>query len=174
MIFYWIFSVVFYIGMLVAVLYRLRDIRRNPQKYKEVKGLERYKKSFWYEKKYERYGLGYYANLIFFIPFILLFLQGYYFFCGMLHVIFPILAGNARESDLFYIGCCGCIFYQIALVQYLLFKIHRPMFVAARIYSTNFDWVYGGKYDLCLRDVYRWLFWCTLICMPFMLIGLVL
>ncbi len=48
------------------------------------------------------------------------------------------------------------------------------MFVAARIYSTNFDWVYGGKYDLCLRDVYRWLFWCTLICMPFMLIGLVL
>ena len=149
MIFYWIFAIVFYIGTLVAVLYRLGDIQRNPQKYKDVTGMERYKKSFWYEKKHKRYGLGYYASLIIGLPFLLLFLQGYYYFCGLLRIIFPALAGMGQNSDLFYIGGIGCVFYHIALGQYLLFKIHRPMFVAARIYATDFDWVYGGKYDLC-------------------------
>ena len=174
MLFYWIFAGGFYIGMLGVILYRLRDIQRNPQKYKEIKGRDRYAKSFWYEKKCKRYGLGYYASLIIWIPFIFLFIQGYYYVCGALHCIFPALAGNGRDSDFFYIGLLGCVFYQIALMQYLLFRIHRPMFVAARIYSTEWDWVQEGKYHLAWRNVYRWLFWCTLICMPFMLIGLVL
>lgn len=174
MIIYWIIAGSLYIGILIVILYRLRDVKRNPQKYKEINGLERYKKSFWHEKEYKRYGLGYYASLLVFIPFLFLFLQGYYYFCGLLHIIFPILAGNGRDSDLFYIGECSCIFYQISLAQYLLFKIHRPMLVAARIHSTEWEWVHDGKYHLAWRNVYRWLFWCTLICMPFMLIGLVL
>ena len=174
MIFYWIFAVVFYIGMLVAVLYRLRDIRRNPQKYNEVKGLERYKKSFWYEKEYNSCGRGYFATLILWIPFMFLFLGACYHFCSLLHSLFPALAGNGQDSDLFYIGLFACVLYQIALIQYLLFKIDSPIFVSARIHSMHLDWMCMEGNHLAWRNMYRWLFWCTLICMPFMLIGLVL
>ena len=160
-----------YVAVLYCIVYKLRDIRDNPKYYNRIEGFERYRKSFWYEKKIKRYGAAYYATLLLGIPFLIFFLQAYFYLSLLLHSV----SDSIFPSDFFYFGGISIIFYSIPLIYSILMHVNRPIFVAARLYwIPNEEWFEKGKYHLAWRNVYRWLLVCSILCLPFLLLGTVL
>lgn len=165
---FWIVVTIGYAAFIAWNAYKLRDIARNPQKYELVKGRERYRKSFWYESGYERYGKHYHASLILGIPgFIILLLL-------MFAVMYLIQRYLLIPADTMYlqsvglgIGFCAALFFAISLEQYIFFLVNKPIFVAARLYCAS-----SKNHVKACRDAFLWLIVLGVICLPVMVIGI--
>lgn len=160
--------VIGYIAFIVWNIYKLKDIARNPQKYETVKGKERYRKSFWYESGYERYGKNYHATLVLGIPCMLLLLV-LYFAVGNLIQRFLLIPTDALHltSGSLWIGASGTSFFSISLEQFIMFSVNRPIFVAARLYmATTQNYVKAWRNTILLLLVMG------IICLPIMAIGI--
>ena len=167
-------SLIGYIAFIVCNVYKLKDIARNPQQYETVKGKERYRKSFWYESGYKRYGKNYHAGLILFIPFMLL-LPLLYLIFGFLvqrYLLIPAEATYLCSTGLF-IGVLGAQFFTISLSQIVLFYVNAPIFVAARLYcagctvkSDSDDYLKAWKKSILVLLVIG------IICLPILAIGI--
>lgn len=166
-----VFGIVFAIGYIAFIawnVYKLRDIAKNPQKYELVKGREHYRKSFWYESGYERYGKHYHAYLILGLPFAFLFPVLFWVFGDFIQKILfiPNDAIPLRTPGVL-IGTIAAIFYGISLEQFVLFSINKPIFVAARLYFAG-----SNNYVKAWRNVFLWLLVLGILCLPIMAIGI--
>ena len=157
-----------YIAFIVWNVYKLKDIARNPQKYETVKGKERYRRSFWYESGYKRYGKNYHAGLILFIPAMLLLPLLFYVFGFLIqsYLLVPAKAIYLSSTGLL-IGVLGAQFFTISLTQVVLFYVNSPIFVAARLYSSS-----GKTHVKAWRDTILLLLVIGIICLPIMAIGI--
>lgn len=157
-----------YIAFIVWNVYKLKDIARNPQKYETVKGKERYRRSFWYESGYKRYGKNYHAGLILFIPAMLLLPLLFYVFGFLIqsYLLVPTKAIYLRSTGLL-IGVLGAQFFAISLTEVVLFYVNSPIFVAARLYSSA-----GKTHEKAWRDTILLLLVIGIICLPIMAIGI--
>lgn len=157
-----------YIAFIVWNVYKLKDIARNPQKYETVKGKERYRRSFWYESGYKRYGKNYHAGLILFIPAMLLLPLLFYVFGFLIqsYLLVPTKAIYLRSTGLL-IGVLGAQFFTISLTQVVLFYVNSPIFVAARLYSSS-----AKTHVKAWRDTMLLLLVMGIICLPIMAIGI--
>lgn len=157
-----------YIAFIVWNVYKLKDIARNPQKYETVKGKERYRRSFWYESGYKRYGKNYHAGLILFIPAMLLLPLLFYVFGFLIqsYLLVPTKAIYLRSTGLL-IGVLGAQFFTISLTQVVLFYVNSPIFVAARLYSSS-----AKTHVKAWRDTILLLLVMGIICLPIMAIGI--
>ena len=157
-----------YIAFIVWNVYKLKDIARNPQKYETVKGKERYRKSFWYESGYERYGKNYHATLVLCIPCMLLLLV-LYFAVGNLIQRFLLIPADALHltTGSLWVGASGASFFSISLEQFIMFSVNRPIFVAARLYMAS-----SQNYVKAWRNTILLLLVMGIICLPFMAIGI--
>ena len=157
-----------YIAFIVWNVYKLKDIARNPQKYETVKGKERYRRSFWYEFGYKRYGKNYHAVLILCIPAMLLLPFLFYVFSFLIqsYLLVPTKAIYLRSTGLL-IGVLGAQFFTISLTEVVLFYVNSPIFVAARLYSSA-----GKTHEKAWRDTILLLLVIGIICLPIMAIGI--
>lgn len=159
--------VIGYIAFIVWNVYKLKDISRNPQKYETVKGKERYKKSFWYESGYERYGKNYHATLLLVIPCMLLSLVIYFVVGNMIQrLLTPADALHLTSAGL-WVGACGALFFFISFEQFIMFSVNRPIFVAARLYMAS-----SQNYVKSWRNTILLLLVMGIICLPIMAIGI--
>ena len=171
---FWVLFSLCYIAFISWNVCKLRDIRNNPQKYKNVKGAEAYQKSSWFEIPSKQHGKHYWASLILGIP---LFLA----FPGVYQCVANFVQRNLLiPSDLLplqspgvMIGIIGAMFLGIAVEQFILFSVNKPVFVAARLYfagctikSDADDYLKAWKKTILLLLVMG------IICLPIMAIGI--
>ena len=166
-----IFWIVFLLGYAAFIgwnVYKLRDIARNPEKYEAVKGRDRYKKSFWYESGYKRYGKNSHATLLLGISCMFM-LLGLYVVIGNLIQRFWLIPATALRlsSGSLWVGANGTLFFSIAIEQFIFFSMNSPVFVAARLYCSS-----GKPYVKAWRNTILLLLIMGIICLPVMAIGI--
>lgn len=171
---FWFIFFVCYSAFICWNIYKLRDIKYNPQKYKKVKGAERYQKSSWFEVPSKQYGKHYLASLIVGIPIFLAFCVVSFCVPSMVQKNLLIPADFVPlQSPGALISTIGALFLSIAMEQLVLFSINKPIFVAARLYwagctfkSNSDDYVKAWKKAFLLLLVIG------IICLPIMAIGI--
>lgn len=158
-----------YIAFILWCVYKLRDISKNPKKYEKVKGRERYSKSFWYEPWYKRYGKNYHASLIIGILCVPLLTYLYSLIAKAIQrfLLTPVDAQFLLSVGT-TIGACAALFFAIAVWQFVLFSVNRPIFVAARLYVAD----PADNYVKAWRNVYLWLLVLGVLCLLFMAMGI--
>ena len=162
-------SAIGYIFYIYLCHRKIKTIAATPWKYETIGGFERYKKSIWYQRKVTLHGIHYYASLILCIPlhFLLLLLYGGLGVLLQTYLLIPVGAYRLSSEGLM-IGALGGLFFSIALIEWILFSVNRPIFVAARLYGAKDP----DNYPLSLQSVYRWLLVCGILCLPIMVLGL--
>lgn len=171
---FWILFFLCYIAFISWNIYKLRDIRNNPQKYKKVKGAEEYQKSLWFEIPSKSHGKHYWASLIVTHPIFLIFCVISFCVPSIVQKILFISADFVLlQSPGVMIGTIGAIFLSIALLQFVLFSINKPIFVAARLYwagctvkSDSDDYLKAWKKTILVLLVMG------IICLPILAIGI--
>lgn len=158
-----------YIAFILWCVYKLKDISRNPKKYDKVKGREKYAKTFWYEPWYKRYGKHYHASLIIGILCVPL-LTNLYSIIGkaIQHFLLTPVDAQFLQSVGTTIGAIPALFLAIAVWQFVLFSVNRPIFIAARLYVAD----PSDNYVKAWRNVYLWLLVLGALCVPIMAVGI--
>lgn len=127
-----------YVCIIVSLIFKTKDIVKHSKKYDAIPGYEKYRNSFWYERKYNRYGKHYYASLIIGIV-SLISCVPIYLLLGTLiqkHFLLPTNAFFLQSSQL-YIGGVACIFFQIIFEFWISFHSKASICIAYSLYAFN-------------------------------------
>lgn len=157
-----------YVCIIVSLIFKAKDIIKNTKKYDVIPGYEKYRNSFWYERKYNRYGKHYYASLIIGIV-SLISCVPIYLLLGTLiqkHLLLPTNAFFLQSYQL-YIGGIACIFFQIIFEFWFSFHSKAPICIANSLYAFNSD----KRSDSWAKLTLSMLIVCVL-CLPIMAISI--
>ncbi len=129
-----------YVCVIVSLILKAKDIVNNTKKYDVIPGYEKYRNSFWYERKYNRYGKHYYAYLIIGIV-SLVSCVSIYLLLGALIQKYFLLPTNTffLQSFQLYIGAIACIFFQIVFELWISFHSKASICIANSLYAFNSD-----------------------------------
>ena len=127
-----------YIAGIVFLIRKLRDIASHPKKYDEIPGYESYRRSFWYEREYRRYGKHYYASLIWGVSFLILGFLGYLPLISLIQKICFLPPGAYYlASPLRLDGCVPWLFFLIGLDYWICYHSTAPICIANTLYAFN-------------------------------------
>lgn len=157
-----------YFCIILSLILKAKDIIKNTKKYDVIPGYEKYRSSFWYERKYNRYGKHYYASLI--IGIVSLFsCVPIYLLLGTLiqkHFLLPTNTFFLQSSQL-YIGATACIFFQLIFEFWISFHSKASICIANSLYAFNSD----KRSDSWAKLTISMLIVCVL-CLPIMAISI--
>lgn len=132
---FWIVAAGLYIVVLVLLVRKALDIFRNPEKYDQIKGWERYRSSFWYEPLSEYnsrfFSKNYTAPLLVFLPLDLGLTTAYLLLVPVIqkHLFVP-AGGTYLHGEGRWLGGCAMVFYAIELSVWLVYHSSRPIAIA--------------------------------------------
>ena len=137
-----IFLLVLYLAFIIYLIIKLIDIFRNNKKYDTIKGWDKYRKSFWYEKDSDYYRLSsknYWAPIITQIPMLGITI-GLYYLLSILVQRYLFAPDNALvvfRTDSYYISFLGLIFFASLFCFWICYNSKAPVLIAATRVAFN-------------------------------------
>lgn len=139
-----VFTFIYLIVLLYLIL-KLRDILSNPEKYNEIKGWDKYRKSFWYEpmSNYHNkwFAKNWLAPIVIGIPVWGIIIACFYFAAKaiQLYLLIPSSAILTFNTDTMAIGITGIIFIAVCFEFWISFNSKLPIMIAATMSAFNSD-----------------------------------
>jgi len=135
-----LFCFIGYVVIIAFLIVKAKDISRNPARYEVIPGYQKYRNSFWYERKYNRYGKHYHASLIIGLISLIFCFPAYILFGFLIrkYLLLPPGAFYLRTYQL-YIGGIACVFFQIFFELWISFHSKAPICIANSLYVFQHD-----------------------------------